>query len=309
MTISSALTALNTDIQNARTAITNKGGTVTSGGGSSQLATDIATIPSGGDTPTLISKTITQNGTYNASSDNADGYSSVTVNVSGSSIGIPREIKNGVYQMPTESFTFSLPSDATNVVNYGLSYAFYGCTGLTSVDLSSLTTVSGGNGLQNAFRDCTGLTSVDLSSLTTVSGNSGLSSAFYGCPRLTSVDLSSLTTVSGSSGLYYAFSGCARLTSVDLSALTTVSGNQGLQYAFNGCTALTSVSFPSLTTTSFGSYKNQFIGMLNITGKTTTHTLHFPSNLQSTISGLSGYPNFGGTSGYVVLAFDLPATS
>jgi hypothetical protein len=48
MTISSALTALNTDIQNARTAITNKGGTVTSGGGSSQLATDIATIPSGG---------------------------------------------------------------------------------------------------------------------------------------------------------------------------------------------------------------------------------------------------------------------
>ena len=32
---------------------------------------------------TLITKTITANGTYNASSDNADGYSSVTVNVSG----------------------------------------------------------------------------------------------------------------------------------------------------------------------------------------------------------------------------------
>lgn len=47
MTIASALVALNTDIQNARTAITNKGGTVTANGGSSQLATDIATIPSG----------------------------------------------------------------------------------------------------------------------------------------------------------------------------------------------------------------------------------------------------------------------
>lgn len=34
-------------------------------------------------TPTLITKSITANGTYNASSDNADGYSSVTVNVSG----------------------------------------------------------------------------------------------------------------------------------------------------------------------------------------------------------------------------------
>ena len=47
MTIASALTALNTDIVNARTAITNKGGTVTVNGGSSQLATDIATIPTG----------------------------------------------------------------------------------------------------------------------------------------------------------------------------------------------------------------------------------------------------------------------
>jgi hypothetical protein len=49
--------------------------------------------------------------------------------------------------------------------------------------------------------------------------------------------------------------------------------------------------------------------MLNSTGTTTTHTLHFPSNLESTIQGLSGYPTFGGTSGYVVLAYDLPATS
>lgn len=32
-------------------------------------------------TPTLITKTITANGNYNAASDNADGYSSVTVNV------------------------------------------------------------------------------------------------------------------------------------------------------------------------------------------------------------------------------------
>ena len=35
--------------------------------------------------PTLISKSITENGTYNASDDSADGYSSVAVNVSGCS--------------------------------------------------------------------------------------------------------------------------------------------------------------------------------------------------------------------------------
>ena len=38
-----------------------------------------------GGSATLITKSITANGTYNASSDSADGYSSVTVNVSGGS--------------------------------------------------------------------------------------------------------------------------------------------------------------------------------------------------------------------------------
>lgn len=37
----------------------------------------------GGGSAVLVSKTITENGTYNASDDNADGYSDVTVNVSG----------------------------------------------------------------------------------------------------------------------------------------------------------------------------------------------------------------------------------
>lgn len=37
----------------------------------------------GGESAVLTTKTITQNGTYNASSDNADGYSSVTVSVQG----------------------------------------------------------------------------------------------------------------------------------------------------------------------------------------------------------------------------------
>lgn len=46
----------------------------------------VDSIQTGGGA-TLITKSITANGTYNASSDSADGYSSVTVNVSG---GTPR---------------------------------------------------------------------------------------------------------------------------------------------------------------------------------------------------------------------------
>ena len=44
--------------------------------------------------PVLITKTITQNGTYNASSDSADGYSEVTVNVSGGGLNTNTVIIN-----------------------------------------------------------------------------------------------------------------------------------------------------------------------------------------------------------------------
>ena len=56
--------------------------------------------------PTLISKSISENGTYNASADNADGYSSVDVNVSGYKIsevsGLPSPIAsfNGASSLP-----------------------------------------------------------------------------------------------------------------------------------------------------------------------------------------------------------------
>lgn len=41
----------------------------------------LGTASGGGSTPTLVTKNITANGTYTASDDGADGYSSVTVNV------------------------------------------------------------------------------------------------------------------------------------------------------------------------------------------------------------------------------------
>jgi len=192
--------------------------------------------------------------------------------------GIPREIDNGVYKMPTGTFTYSLPSGVTDLGRYVLSNAFHDCTSLTSADLSSLTTVTGANALNSVFYGCTSLTSVNFSSLTTVTGVNILTNAFYGCTSLTSLSFPTLTKISG------------------LSPFTQ---------AFRGWKTLTSVSFPALTRVD----SNAFSNMMQLTGTDVTHTLHFPSNLQSTISGLSGYPLFGGSSGYVVLAFDLPATS
>lgn len=79
-TIAQNLTRLNNAKEAIAEAIVTKGGELASGAGFEDFADAINSLPSSGSA-TLISKAITQNGTYNASSDNADGYSSVTVNV------------------------------------------------------------------------------------------------------------------------------------------------------------------------------------------------------------------------------------
>ena len=205
--------------------------------------------------------------------------------------------------------TISFPDLTTVSGKYGCYYTFYQCTGITSVSLPELTTVSGDYGFNSMFYQCTGITSVSLPKLTTVSGKSGCESMFGRCTALTSVSLPELTTVSGNSGCSSMFTRCTALTSVSLPKLTTISGSSGCNSMVNYCTALTDVYFNALTTTSFGTYTNQFVNMLQQTGSSVTHTLHFPSNLESTIQGLDGYPNFGGSSSRVVLAYDLPATS
>ena len=50
-----------------------------------------------------------------------------------------------------------------------MGYAFYNCTNLTSVDLSSLTTLSGSQAMSQAFYGCTGLTSLSFPALTSTS--------------------------------------------------------------------------------------------------------------------------------------------
>ena len=69
-----------TDLTSVASAIRTKGGTSASLSFPDGFVSAIQNIPTGGGS-TLITKSITENGTYNASSDNADGYSSVTVSV------------------------------------------------------------------------------------------------------------------------------------------------------------------------------------------------------------------------------------
>ena len=112
-----------------------------------------------------------------------------------------------------------IPNSVTSIG----SYAFLGCSGLTSVTIpNSVTTIGDG-----AFCNCSGLTSVTIGNSVTTIGYF----AFYNCSGLTSVTIpNSVTSIGG-----FAFSGCSGLTSVFIGNSVTSIG----KYVFRGCSGLT----------------------------------------------------------------------
>ena len=124
-----------------------------------------------------------------------------------------------------------------------------------TVKFPNLTKI-GYDGLSSAFYGCIGLTSVEFPNLTEIVMQ-GLTGTFSGCTGLTSVEFPNLTEIADD-GLFRAFRDCTGLTSVEFPNLQFV-GNYGLAYAFNNCTGLTSVEFPNLTEISEQGLTNAFM--------------------------------------------------
>ena len=125
-------------------------------------------------------------------------------------------------------------------------YAFYGCSGLTSVTIPNSVTSIG----EHAFEDCSGLTSITIPNSVTSIGIS----AFEDCSGLTSVTIPNSVTSIGNN----AFGGCSSLASVAIPNSVTSIGYR----AFSGCSGLTSVTIPNSVTSIGGS---AFHGCSNLT--------------------------------------------
>ena len=162
-------------------------------------------------------------------------------------------------------------------------YAFYKCSGLTSVTIGNSVTSIG----NSAFSNCSGLISIIVDesnpSFSSIEGilynndattliycpitkktvtipNSVTSidySAFYGCSGLTSVTIPNSVTSIGER----AFSGCSGLTSVTIGNSVTSIG----YYAFSGCYGLTSVTIPNSVTTIVQSAFSNCRGLTSVT--------------------------------------------
>ena len=146
----------------------------------------------------------------------------------------------------------TIPNSVTSIGEV----AFYGCSGLTSVTIpNSVTSIR-----QGAFAGCSGLTSVvwnaknctdcylapfdNISQITSFTFGSEVEHIpvylCYGIENLTSVTIPNSVTSIGSS----AFSGCSGLTSVTIGNSVTSIG----YWTFYGCSGLTSVTIPNSVT-------------------------------------------------------------
>ena len=188
----------------------------------------------------LTEKSITQNGVYNASSDNADGYSKVTVNVSGGTVNLQRKTvtpttsqqqvtpdsgydglsKVTVNRIPSE---YIIPSGSLNITANGT----YDVTEKASVNAN---VPSSGGGKFGVLVD---------RSITTV----------------TAEDLAGVTQIG-----HYTFAYCRSLASINIpNSVTYIDG-----YAFYYCDALTSVTIPD-TVTNINNYAFNYAGLTSVT--------------------------------------------
>ena len=137
-----------------------------------------------------------------------------------------------------------------------IEYMLTGCSGLTDLNLGGFNTANITD-MNSMFSGCSGLTSLDLSSLNTENVTS-MSSMFSGCSGLTSLDLSNFKTEHVTS-MAAMFNNCSHLTSLDLSNFNTENVTT-MYYMFNGCSRLKSLNMSGLNMTSLNDILYMFSG-------------------------------------------------
>lgn len=162
-------------IESIQTGITPTGTkqvSITANGTTTENVTNYASaeitvnVPS--ESATLVTKSITENGTYNASSDSADGYSEVTVNVQSSGSLFDMYLTGQTFDYVNK--TIEIPNNGT-LLTYGIAYSgirnlcvpklkigLRGLEGCSSLKNVVAKTLEGGNTCYNS----TSLEKVDI---------------------------------------------------------------------------------------------------------------------------------------------------
>lgn len=193
---------------------------------------------SGGSEAVLIEKTVTENNTYEARNDGADGYSKVIVNIpapEGDTLAEFLSWRGFNYLFyDCNKITEAPWLDTSNATE--MTYVFHGCSKLTSVplyDTSNVTT------MRYMLRSCSKLTSVPLFDTSKVTN---MSYMLNYCEALTTVPLYDTSKVTTMESM---FGNCYALTTVPPLDMRNVTGTNSM---FNSCKALTEIWVKNIKT-------------------------------------------------------------
>jgi len=143
------------------------------------------------------------------------------------------------------SISFSPLFNTSNIIY--MSSMFYGCTSLTSINLSNFNT-SKVTDMDHMFYNCSSLKSINLSNFN-ISNLIDMGYMFSGCDSLTSIVINNFITskVNEMDGMLF---GCNSLTSIDLSNFIT-SKETNMNYIFYNCSNLRYINILRFSTTSY----------------------------------------------------------
>lgn len=125
-----------------------------------------------------------------------------------------------------------------------MSYMFYNCVALTSLDVTKFNTANVKN-MTSMFSGCSSLTSLDVTHFNTANVTNMIS-MFSVCSKLTSLNVTNFNTANVKS-MSHMFNSCSALTSLDITNFNTENVTN-MSYMFNSCSSLTSLYLTNFNT-------------------------------------------------------------
>ena len=149
--------------------------------------------------------------------------------------------------------------NTANVEN--MSYMFYDCSALKSLDLTNFNTAKV-EYMNNMFDGCSALESLNLTNFNTANVEN-MSSMFYDCSALKSLDLTNFNTAKVEY-MNNMFDGCSALESLNLTNFNTAKVEY-MNYMFDGCSALESLNLTNFNTAEVTNMSYMFKGCSALT--------------------------------------------
>ena len=142
-----------------------------------------------------------------------------------------------------------------------MSYMFYSCSSLTSLDVTHFNTANVTD-MESMFSSCSSLTSLDVTHFNTANVTD-MESMFSSCSSLTSLDVSHFNTANVTN-MSYMFSICVALTSLDVTNFDTANVTD-MTRMFMGCSSLTSLDVTNFNTANVTDMSYMFANCVALT--------------------------------------------